>query len=78
MTSHNSPNSFWIRVEVIWYVETGHGLLCNNQKDRESNGKPAKISGDKLVKFIKLFTISLANFFPGKRQKCLLAFLIPQ
>ena len=62
--------------------------LCTapqQSKDKESNGKPAKISGDKLVKFIKLFTISLANCFPdnGARNTywCFLCpnrILIPQ
>ena len=37
-----------------------------------SSGKPARVSGDKLVEFIKLSTISLANCFPGNdaRNAC--------
>ena len=44
----------------------------HRSKDRESNGKPATVSGDKLVEFIKLSTISLANCFPGNgaRNAC--------
>ena len=44
----------------------------HQSKDRESNGKPARVSGDKLVEFIKLSTISLANCFPGNgaRNTC--------
>ena len=53
-------------------VVNEHQQSCTalqQSKDRESNGKPAKISGDKLVKFIKLFTISLANCFPDNSAK---------
>ena len=44
----------------------------HKSKDRESNGKPARVSDDKLVEFIKLSTISLANCFPGNgaRNAC--------
>ena len=41
-------------------------------KKIESNDKPAKLSGDKPLKYIKLSTISLANCFPGNgaRNAC--------
>ena len=44
----------------------------HQSKDRESNGKPARVSGDKLVEFIKLYMVSLANCFPGNgtRNAC--------
>ena len=44
----------------------------HRSKDRESNGKPPRVSGDKLVEFITLSTISLANCFfgNGARNAC--------
>ena len=44
----------------------------HRSKERESNGKLARVSGDKLVEFIKLHMISLANCFPGNgtRNAC--------
>jgi len=76
--SHNCSYSFWIRIEVIRQIETGHALLCINHKDRESNGKPAKVSGDKIVKFVKLFNDIFSQLLPWqRRQKYLLAFFMP-
>jgi hypothetical protein len=49
-------------------IEFGPALLCRNQKDTESNGNPAKISGDKLVNFIKLFNDIFSQLLP--RQRC--------
>ena len=43
----------------------------------ESNGNPAKISGDKLINFIKLFENIFSQLLPRQcRQKCLLVFLM--
>ena len=43
-----------------------------------SNGNPAKISGDKLVNFIKLFNEIFSQLLPWqRRQKYLLAFYMP-
>ena len=60
----------------MWWIEFGPALLCRNHKDTESNGNPAKISDDKLVNFIKLFSkIFSLLLSQQRRQKCLLAFL---
>ena len=63
------------------YLE-GRNRSCtalHQSKDRESNGKPAMVSSDKLVEFIKLSTISLANSLPGNgaRNACW-CFLCPR
>ena len=39
------------------------------ERERESNGKPAKTSGDKIVRFPLNYTITLANCFPGNGAK---------
>ena len=63
---------------MIWWIEFGLALLCRNHKDAESNGNPAKISSDKSVNFIKLFDDIFSQLLPRqRRQKCLLAFLMP-
>ena len=61
---------------MIWWIKFGPTLLCKNHKDTESNDNPAKISGDKLVNFIKLFDDIFSQLLlRQRRQKCLLAFL---
>jgi hypothetical protein len=42
--SHNSPNSFWIWIEVIWKVETVHALLCVNRKIERAMVSPLRLA----------------------------------
>ena len=61
---------------MIWWIENGPALHYRKHKDTESNGNPAKISGDKLVNFIKLFDDIFSQLLPWQwHQKCLLVFL---
>ena len=61
---------------MIWLIEYGPALLYRNHKDTESNGNPAKNSGDKLVNVIKLFDYIFSQLLSRQWcQKCLLAFL---
>ena len=58
-------------VDRIWSY-----TAMQKSQDTESNGNPAKISGDKSVNFIKLFDDIFSQLPPRQwRQECLLAFL---
>ena len=63
-----------------WSYLVGRNRSCtalHRSTDRESNDKPARVSGDKLVKFIKLFDDIFSQLLPWqRRQKCLLVFFM--